>query len=169
MTNEDQVNPIVKTRAAQLRLVPLSNGGSAIIDTIDLPIVSAHVWHLDTQGYARANIKIDGRWRLVRMHRFLICPLPSQFIDHIDCDRLNNSRANLRVCTAAESMGNVRKYGGTSKYKGVSWHGAARKWMAQIRIDGKNRYLGLFETEADAFAAYCDRATQARGEFARLA
>jgi len=42
----------------------------------------------------------------------------------------------------------------SSKYKGVCWHKQNQKWVAQITIDGKNKYLGLFPTEEAAHQAY---------------
>lgn len=41
-----------------------------------------------------------------------------------------------------------------SKYRGVSWHKARRKWVAQICVNYKTKSLGYFITEQEAFAAY---------------
>lgn len=152
---------------AQICEIELSNGGVTKVDKSDLPLLSRHVWHRDTQGYARAMIKVN-RWKLVRMHRFLMQPPDGQFVDHIDCNPLNNSRANLRVCTPAQSIANIRKYTGKSRFKGVCWHAAAKKWMAQIKDHGRYRYLGLFTSEEDAATAYARAAIEIHGEFARV-
>jgi len=153
----------------QIKAIKLSSGQVAKIDARDFVLVSNHTWHLDTSGYPRANLKLNGKWSLTRLHRFLIDPLPGMFVDHIDCDKLNNARSNLRVCTPAQSIANIRKYAGRSTFKGVHWHKGAGKWMAQIKVSGRHKYLGLFDIEADAGAAYAAAAISTHGEFARIA
>jgi hypothetical protein len=149
--------------------IPLSNGGATRIDTADAGRVSKHVWHQDTQGYARAMVKIEKRWRLVRLHRFLMAPPARLFVDHIDGDRLNNQRLNLRLCSPAQSAKNTKARGGTSRFKGVCWHRGAKKWMAQIQVDRVNHHLGLFIAEEDAATAYRQAALKMHGNFARIA
>lgn len=150
--------------------IPLSNGGVTIVDASDAELVSRHVWHRDTLGYARAMVKQDGTWRLVRMHRFLLNPEPGVEVDHIDLDRLNNRRStNLRACTRRQNAANITKYKGTSRFKGVCWHKAAQKWCVQIREPGgKHRYLGLFTNEEEAAAVYRSAAIAQYGRFARF-
>lgn len=55
-----------------------------------------------------------------------------------------------------------------SGYKGVRWYSQTKKWMAQIRYQGKNMNLGYFTTPQAAHAAYCAAATRLFGEFARF-
>ncbi len=150
-------------------LLGLSNGGAVIVDRDDEDRLSRHVWHRDTNGYARAMLKIDGRWKLVRMHRLLTQAPPDLYVDHIDCNRLNNTRANLRLCTPQQSVANIAKYRGQSRFKGVHWHKGAGKWMSQIKVAGRHVYLGLFENEEIAAAAYERAAKSVHGEFARAA
>ncbi len=90
-------------------------------------------------------------------------------VDHIDCNRLNNTRANLRLCTPQQSVANIAKYRGQSRFKGVHWHKGAGKWMSQIKVAGRHVYLGLFENEEIAAAAYERAAKSVHGEFARAA
>lgn len=71
--------------------------------------------------------------------------------DHTDRDRLNNTRSNLRVVTHAQNGQNKSKQAGTSsRYRGVSWHKGGRKWMAEVEVQGKKTYLGLFTDEERA-------------------
>ncbi len=145
--------------------VPLSNGGVTLISPEDAPGVQLHVWHKDTAGYARAMVKDGAGWRLVRLHRFILGEEPRE-IDHRDRDRLNNVRGNLRPCEPWQNMGNqAKRPGGSSVFKGVAWHKASQKWMAQIRVRGRRTYLGLFDSEVEAGAAYRVAAVAARGEF----
>ena len=74
-------------------------------------------------------------------------------VDHINDDKKNNLVTNLQVVT---NRFNSRKTQGTgtSMYKGVSWSKQCNKWLANIAVNGKNKYLGLFENEYDAHLAY---------------
>lgn len=106
-------------------------------------------------GYRR--ISIDGV--LVYEHHlaWLLCHgvWPSDTIDHIDGNPSNNAIENLRVGSHAENCQNfgLRKTN-TSGHTGVSWHRPRSRWCAYIFKDCKKIHLGLFDTKADAAAAY---------------
>jgi len=91
------------------------------------------------------------------------------FVDHIDGNGLNNQRSNLRFCTFAQ---NVRNQGArkdtTSGVRGVSWDMRAGKWKAEIWLDGKNKFLGYFDSKALAIAVRNDASIHHFGEFARV-
>jgi hypothetical protein len=90
-------------------------------------------------------------------------------IDHIDGDRSNNRIENLRLCTFRENHYN-RKIPSHNKsgFKGVSWHKQKQKWVAQIKIEGRNKFLGFFDDPLEAYGAYCEKAIEYYGEYARL-
>jgi hypothetical protein len=78
-------------------------------------------------------------------------------VDHIDGDRRNNKASNLQVVTHRENTSTCfRKDRSTfsSRYTGVGWLKRNKKWRAQIQINGKQTYLGLFDTEVEASNAY---------------
>ncbi len=90
-------------------------------------------------------------------------------IDHINGNPSDNRIGNLRLATAAENVRNQRKRSSTtSVYKGVSWYKRKRKWIAQIRINGKSTHLGYFHDELAAHMAYCQAAQKHFGEFANF-
>lgn len=89
-------------------------------------------------------------------------------IDHIDGSGLSNDPLNLRLATKSENqMNRGVQRNNTSGRKGVTWHNLSRKWMAQIKLNGRNKHLGLFTSIDEAAAAYDLAARQLYGEFYR--
>lgn len=146
--------------------VPLTNGGFALVDASDLPLVSGHTWRRSEQGYAQAGVTINGKQRQVRMHQ-LIVKTDSPEIDHRNRDKLNNTRSNLRPCTNQQNQANREALPHSSKYKGVSYRPKLRKWVANIGFNCKIVYLGIFASEEAAARAYDDAAVRLFGEFAK--
>lgn len=97
-------------------------------------------------------------------------PIPEGFvIDHIDGIRNNNRLYNLRVCTFQQNHFNRGKQSNNkSGFKGVSWHKQKEKWVAQIKIEGRNKFLGFFVDPEKAYERYCEVAKEHYGEFAKL-
>lgn len=80
--------------------------------------------------------------------------LPS-LIDHIDMDIENNRVDNLRDADKAlNSWNRGIQSNNTSGFRGVSWNKNASKWHAYIKVNGKRRHIGLFETPEEASIAY---------------
>lgn len=89
--------------------------------------------------------------------------------DHKDLNPLNNLRDNIRPATSGQNGMNRRKFmNGHSQYKGPSFYKAKGKWISQIMKDGKNYWLGYFDTDIDAAKAYDKKAIELFGEFANL-
>lgn len=153
-------------------LVPLSRGLYAIIDALDVALVSAHTWHAitpsRTRWYAATNRPSPERGQIY-MHRLLMAAPSGIEVDHVNGDGLDNRRANLRLATRQENAANARMMrNNTSGYCGVSWAKGSRKWAAYIRVHCRKVHLGLFETPIQAAAAYNEAARRYRGDFARL-
>lgn len=103
------------------------------------------------------------------MHRVLLGAPAGVDVDHIDGNRLNNTIGNLRLCERRQNLMNSRKRTATtSKFKGVYWLAANRKWRAKINVEGKSKHLGCFAAEEDAARAYDQAALIYFGEFARI-
>lgn len=133
--------------------VALLHGLSMQISPVDLELYSRFIWYCNAQGYAVATIEPNGR--PTRFHRLVVgCPAGSE-VDHIDGDKLNNCRENLRICTHQENMCNskVRKHN-VSRYKGVSQYGKHRAWRASITVDGKTYYSNGHATALEAAKEY---------------
>jgi hypothetical protein len=90
------------------------------------------------------------------------------FVDHIDHNGLNNTRANLRLCSQAQNNCNKPSRYGASKFKGVCWNRARKKWVASIQHNGKRYDLGYFTDEIAAARAYDKKAAELHRQFACL-
>jgi len=95
---------------------------------------------------------------------------PAALVDHKNLDGLDDRWENLREATKTQNAANTA-IGSRNKtgFKGVSFSKIAGRYRATIKDGGKQRWLGYFETPAEAHAAYCRAATEIFGEFARVA
>ena len=109
------------------------------------------------------RIKIGSKMFL--MHRLTAQAFLDNFldypqVDHIDANGFNNDARNLRMATNLMNShaGRRKAKGCSSQYIGATWCRNNKKWKAQCMINGKNKNLGLFESELDAAIArdrYC--------------
>lgn len=89
-------------------------------------------------------------------------------IDHRDGDGMNNRWANLRIADKAQNAANSKiSSRNTSGYKGASLCKKTGKWRATIRRDGRQEWLGYYDTPEAAHAAYMAAAREVHGAFAR--
>lgn len=127
-------------------------------DEDEAAVLAAGPWHLTTGGYAAHTVSAPrtdaGRPspRIVRLHRLLLCLAdddPRQ-VDHINRDRLDNRRANLRIVDKVANRQNRSSVrGSSSRHRGVTWDKDRKRWMAQVEMDGRSIKLGRF-TDEDA-------------------
>lgn len=145
--------------------VPLSQGFEALIDDEDAEAVLAHKWSASVREDTVYAVRTAGG-RMVTLHTFLT---GYALTDHINGNGLDNRRANLREATVTQNAANARvPRTNTSGYKGARYNKNARKYQAQIRVDGRQRHLGYFLTLEEAARAYDSAAVEMHGEFARL-
>ena len=90
---------------------------------------------------------------------------PSKEIDHRNGNPSDNRIANLRQSSRAQGARNVARRRNRSGFKGV--YRCGRKWKAQIDVNGRKVYLGVFSTPEEAAEAYDTAARLHHGEFAR--
>lgn len=156
-----------------MKEILLTRGFVALVDDEDYERLAAHRWFINAYGYAMRNSPhpiIAKKRTPLYMHRDIagLSRGDARQVDHIDRNRLNNQRSNLRICTLAENSINRISSRNTSGLKGVSWHGRDRVWRAQIEIGGTKIHLGSFQTPQDAYEAYCNAAKELHGEFANV-
>ena len=150
---------VTYTRDGDTVIGTMLNGKSFLIDVADFEKVSQYNWGISGPGYCSAFI--DGKQ--VLMHRFLMGD-EGEVIDHINGDKLDNRRSNLRRATARQNTHNSRKpSNNTSGVKGV-WKTRNNKYCAEVA--GKK--IGYFNTAEEAARKYDEKARELFGEFARL-
>ena len=123
----------------------------------------------DGHGYLR--IAIDGRKHLSHRLAWLYQTgaWPRRHIDHINGTKTDNRFANLREATRSQNMSNRGKLAtNTSGFKGVTRRHDEKRWRAQIKVHGKIRNLGRFNTPEEAHAAYGVAAKKYHGEFSNV-
>ena len=82
---------------------------------------------------------------------------PKDKIDHRNGNRKDNRIANLREASTAENNQNMAGWRrSSSRFVGVSWDGSRLKWKAAITSGLKYKFLGRYDTEEEAHAAYCN-------------
>lgn len=98
--------------------------------------------------------------KIYKLHRlawlYEYAEWPKGDIDHRDGNKTNNRIENLRICDKKQNAHNQKRahFDNKSGYLGVTWHKQAKKWMAQININGKQKTLGLFNCKIEAHEAY---------------
>lgn len=139
------------------RVIYRSNGRPYTVKEIILKGI------IDSTEYLTVWLCKDGEPKIFKVHQLVAMAFLGHtpcghkiVIDHIDNNRTNNMLDNLQLTTPRHNVSKDIKVG-TSKYIGVSWDKANRKWVSIIMINGKNNFLGRFNTEIDAHNAYQKR------------
>lgn len=170
------------TQAGDVVNLHLQNGSFAVIDAEDLERCLAHHWHLGDR-YIFTHVYKDGKRTVMLLHRFVLGLQKGdkKLVDHINRNKLDCRKGNLRVCSPSENARNRSKApkaargASTSRYKGVSKKEHVTKtgrlsirWRALIYVNGSKVSLGSYATEIEAAISYDKAAKRYFGEFAVL-
>jgi len=149
------------------RRIPITQGRFAIVDGEDYYQLAKYRWTATDSDKPYASRRSAGK--SIKMHRWIMNAPDELVVDHIDHNRLNNRKANLRLCTIAQNNYNAtpRKHS-FSKYKGVCWNKKNKKWVVTIRYNKIKYDLGYFDNEIVAAKAYDKKAKEFHREFAYL-
>lgn len=140
------------------KLIPLRRRDGTIrvyvkVDASEYDRLMQWHWSRTAQGYAQRAVRLDdGRRSVILMHRELLGLVPGDGLvgDHVNGNRQDNRRVNLRILDLITSAQNVPARGGTSQYRGVHWEPRRRKWIAQSKAYGATYYHGGYDDEAEA-------------------
>lgn len=138
-----------------MKKIFLTQGKFSLVDDSDFDFLNQWKWHYNAQGYAiRRQWFKGGSSKFIRMHR-LINETPNDLeTDHINRNKLDNRRSNLRSVTKSQnSINKGLKSTNTSGCKGVVFDKRRSKWFAQIMLNQKNKFLGYFDYFGDAVKA----------------
>lgn len=126
---------------------------------------SAYCWHLNANGYAAT--RHNGKNTIFHDIAF---PNRSkdQLVDHINGKRLDNRIENLRIVNRQQNRTNSGiRSNNTSGHTGVAWDKSKRKWVAQIQIGGKAKFLGRYTDIEKAIKARTEAEEKYFGEYRR--
>lgn len=138
-----------------------------IFDVDDLPLIEGRSWYEDKDGYLVSCYYFNGRRRFVRFHRIVMDAKPGQVVDHINKNRADNRKHNLRCCKRAENDRNRSIYStNTSGVTGVYFDRQRGKWAASISYDRKRILIGRFATKEEAVLARLEKESELFKEFA---
>lgn len=137
-----------------MKEIPLTQGKVAIVDDEDYPKLIKFKWHARKNKntfYAGTHQKSNDP--IILMHRLILNPPKGMQTDHINGNGLDNRKENLRAVTHRQNCQNkhIKK---SSRFPGVTWSKQHKKWKAQIEINGKNKHLGNYTSEKEAFESY---------------
>ncbi len=142
------------------KLIPLSQNKFAIVNDEDFEWLNQWKWYALSGGYKLTYYAVrhlpQNHSKHIHMHRLILDAPSGKLVDHINGNGLDNRRENLRLVTGSLNQHNRIKLNNnkTSKYKGVRWHKRDKKWIAQIVFNGKQKYLGSFDSEFEASLKY---------------
>jgi hypothetical protein len=153
-----------------MKYIELTQGKSAIVDDADYERLSCWKWFAHSGGYAVRNAPMVAgvRYGILYMHRLIVDAPTSTEVDHINGNKLDNRRSNLRICDPSLNQANRKiRQNTTSQFKGVRYRADRKKWEARIKVKGRGMFLGYFGAETQAARAYDTAAVLHFGEFAR--
>lgn len=135
-------------------------GFETLIDTEDLKrlIDLNYCWHLRWADhvlgyYAKTTLRLEGGiGKTLQLHDLIMNTTSGMKIDHINHNRLDNRKINLRPI---DNVSNLRhrcrpNRNNKSKYRNVSWNSYINKWIVQLQVNNKNKVLGKFDDVDDA-------------------
>ena len=141
--------------------IKLTQGKFAIVDNEDFEFLNKWKWYAQQGGNtfyaARKSKSINGKQKVIRMHRAIIKPNIGLEVDHVNRNGLDNRKINIRECTRSQNSLNARiRTDNTSGCKGVCFDKRSGKYAAQIKINGKRKHVGLFSTVEEAAKAFIE-------------
>lgn len=133
-----------------MKKIKLTQGTYVLVDEMDFEWLNQWKWHLSCKGYA---VRKPGK-SAIFMHRLINNTPEGLQTDHINRNKLDNRRKNLRTLNNQKNHFNMpRQKNNKSGVTGVLWDKERNKWLAQIVINDKAIHLGRYPLIDDAIVA----------------
>lgn len=129
--------------------------GTTIVDLECANLVLNTTWRLSTLGYVAGNIL----GKPIKLHRLITNAPSGKTVDHINHNKLDNRKSNLRICENKENCRNRKLQ------HGVTFNKEKKRWLSRIYVDYKDIFLGYFEDYNDALKARKEAEQKYFGEF----
>ena len=143
-------------------------GLSFYFDKKDYPKIKDYYWCVIKRSHEVicSTNNIPNR----KLHRYLMGDPQGMEVDHINHNRADCRKENMRVCTHQQNEYNVPKQRNNSTgHKGVTYHKSYGKYMARISVDHKRITLGFFDTAVEAYNAYVNASQKYHGTYGCVA
>jgi len=139
-----------------------------IIDSVDLDklIKFNYSWGVTSTNAVKVISTYQGKRKYYTLSRFLLGYSGKLVVDHIDGNKLDNRRKNLRLCTFSQNNYSLHKTRKGWGKVGVGWYPNTKKWTAYMRINGKLKMFGYYKTEKEAIDVRKSAERKYLGEFA---
>ncbi len=140
-----------------MKVIHLTQNKVTWLDNEDFERVNKYKWHANKKttgvfyAYRKQWIPEKQKYITIIMHRFIMnCPEDME-IDHIDHNGLNNQKSNLKICSHADNMRNIKvRRTSNSGFRGISWDKKNKKWRITICKEKKFYNRGRFTELEDA-------------------
>lgn len=126
--------------------IPLTFNKYALVDFKDYRLLSKFTWCYLKTGYAvRVSSRLNPPRKTLYMHREIMKPPDGMVVDHINHNKLDNRRRNLRVITQAENCQNYN-----NPNRGVHFNNSRNRFIAKLKLGRRSIHLGTFKSYEDA-------------------
>lgn len=143
------------------------NASEFIFDIDDIHVIESRNWYQDKDGYLVSYYFYAGKRRCVRFHRIVMNAQAQQYIDHINKNKADNRKQNLRYCSRIENDRNRGVYStNNSGVTGVHFDKRRNRWVASITYNNKRIFIGRFYSKEEAIKARLEREISLFGDFA---
>ncbi len=142
-----------------MKKLELGNNLYSLLDNDIFEDVNRWKWKTNNSGYVRRTKTLSNNgnktFKTVYLHRYVLNEPSGKEVDHINKNKLDNRRENLRLVTHSQNHWNTNAQSNSkSGIKGVSYSKVRDLWCAFIKVNGKNINLGGFLDKHSAKVAY---------------